>query len=148
MSQKFWSGGKLVRGTTISGISVRADHFLVRPAPQANSTCYCLTRLIEWTTTLRWMATCSNVLYWLFCHSLHLPSIALLYRECIVRSVHCIAPRSVPLRPRENVSPPVFEIRKTSMIPYSMQAETGHRIDFTVSRQSPGVRGYCLIPLY
>ena len=25
------------------------------------------------------------------------------------------------------------------MIPYSMQAEIGHRIDFTVSRQSPGV---------
>ena len=30
LSRKFWSGGKLVRGTKISGISVRADLFFLK----------------------------------------------------------------------------------------------------------------------
>ena len=87
---------------------------MVQPAPEANSACYYLTHFIEWTTTLKWMAC-------LF-HSLRLPSIASLYcvreRVHVTRSVHCtyIAPRSVPLRPRENASPPVELLREKEAV--------------------------------
>ena len=66
LSRTFWSGGKIGPGDqNFRNIGLGGPFFLgppvkimVLPAPQVNSSCYCLKRL---TTTLWWKATISCI---------------------------------------------------------------------------------------